>query len=167
MRSFDFSPLYRSAIGFDRMASILDNLNRAEQNQPSYPPYNIELTGEDKYRITMAVAGFDRTEISIEVNQNNLTVSANKTAEDQPRTYLHQGIAARSFERRFQLADHVQVQSANYENGLLHIDLQRIIPDAMKPRTIPIGSHSAQEKLTHANTSDAANSESSGATVAA
>lgn len=168
MRNFDFSPLYRSAIGFDRMANILDSLNRAEQNQPSYPPYNIELTGEDKYRITMAVAGFDRSEINIEVNQNNLTVSANKGAEEQPRTYLHQGIAARSFERRFQLADHVQVQSANYENGLLHIDLQRIIPDAMKPRTIPIG-NSVQDKLTHVAAPDAtaANAENGSGTVAA
>ena len=153
MRSFDFSPLYRSAIGFDRMANILDNLNRAEQSQSTYPPYNIELTGEDKYRITMAVAGFDRSEVNIEVNQNNLTVSANKVAEEQARTYLHQGIAARSFERRFQLADHVQVQSANYENGLLHIDLQRIVPEAMKPRNIPIGVVTQQEKLVPAETS--------------
>lgn len=167
MRNFDFSPLYRSAIGFDRMANILDSLNRAEQNQPAYPPYNIELTGEDKYRITMAVAGFDRSEINIEVNQNHLTVSANKAAEEQPRTYLHQGIAARSFERRFQLADHVQVQSANYENGLLHVDLQRIIPDAMKPRTIPIGSSSSQDKLTHVNSSVAANAETESTIVAA
>lgn len=147
MRNFDFSPLYRSAIGFDRMANLLDSLTRAEQNQPSYPPYNIELTGEDKYRITMAVAGFDQSELTIEVNQNNLTISANKNAEIQQRTYLHQGIAARSFERRFQLADHVQVLSANYENGLLHIDLQRVIPEALKPRTIPIGVQTS-EKLT-------------------
>ena len=167
MRNFDFSPLYRSAIGFDRMANILDNLNRAEQTQPSYPPYNIELTGEDKYRITMAVAGFDRAEINIEVNQNHLTVSANKATEEQARTYLHQGIAARSFERRFQLADHVQVQSAAYENGLLHIDLQRIIPDAMKPRTIPISNASPQEKLTQVTPSVAANSETAANTVAA
>ena len=139
MRNFDFSPLYRSAIGFDRMANLLDNLSRAEQAQPSYPPYNIELTGEDKYRITMAVAGFDRNEINIEMNQNLLTVTANKDAEPSAKTYLHQGIAARSFERRFQLADHVQVLSANYENGLLHIDLQRIIPESMKPRRIEIG----------------------------
>lgn len=156
MRSFDFSPFYRSAIGFDRMANILDNLNRAEQNQPSYPPYNIELTGEDKYRITMAVAGFDRAEINIEVNQNNLTVSGNKTTDDKARTYLHQGIAARSFERRFQLADHVQVQSANYENGLLHIELQRIIPEAMKPRSIPIASGLVQEELGQADASSVA-----------
>jgi len=167
MRNFDFSPLYRSAIGFDRMANILDNLNRAEQTQPSYPPYNIELTGEDKYRITMAVAGFERSEINIEVNQNYLTVSANKGADDQQRTYLHQGIAARSFERRFQLADHVQVQSANYENGLLHVDLQRIIPDAMKPRTIPIGNGVVQDKLTQVTPSAAANAENAASTVAA
>jgi molecular chaperone IbpA len=147
MRNFDFSPLYRSAIGFDRMANLLDTLSRAEQNQPTYPPYNIELTGEDQYRITMAVAGFDQSELTIEVNQNNLTVAANKNAETQQRTYLHQGIAARSFERRFQLADHVQVLSANYENGLLHIDLQRVIPEALKPRTIPIGVQTP-EKLT-------------------
>lgn len=145
MRNFDFTPLYRSAIGFDRMATLLDNLSRAEQNQPSYPPYNIELTGEDKYRITMAVAGFDQSELTIEVNQSNLTVSANKATDEQQRTYLHHGIAARSFERRFQLADHVQVQSANYENGLLHIDLQRIIPESMKPRTIPIGVQTAEK----------------------
>jgi molecular chaperone IbpA len=167
MRNFDFSPLYRSAIGFDRMANILDNLHRAEQNQPSYPPYNIELTGEDKYRITMAVAGFDRTEINIEVNQNYLTVSANKSADEEARTYLHQGIAARSFERRFQLADHVQVQAANYENGLLHVDLQRIIPEAMKPRTIPIGNAAAQDKLTQVAPSVAANAENTANTVAA
>ena len=145
MRNYDFTPLYRSAIGFDRMATLLDNLSRAEQNQPSYPPYNIELTGENKYRITMAVAGFDPSEITIEVNQNNLTVSADKAVAEQQRTYLHQGIAARSFERRFQLADHVQVKSANYENGLLHIDLQRIIPESMKSRTIPIGVQTAEK----------------------
>lgn len=103
MRNFDFSPLYRSAIGFDRMANLLDSLSRTEHAQPSYPPYNIELTGEDQYRITMAVAGFEREELTIEVNQNNLTISANKPSEDKARTYLHQGIAARSFERRFQL----------------------------------------------------------------
>jgi molecular chaperone IbpA len=138
MRSFDFSPLYRSAIGFDRMASLLDTLSRSEQNQPSYPPYNIELTGEDQYRITMAVAGFDRSELNIEVNQNNLTISANKEPDQEERQYLHQGIAARNFERRFQLADHVEVKAATFENGLLHIDLKREIPEAMKPRTIAI-----------------------------
>jgi molecular chaperone IbpA len=156
MRNFDFTPLYRSAIGFDRMANLLDSISRAEQNQPSYPPYNIELTGEDKYRITMAVAGFDQSELTIEVNQNNLTVSANKGADDQQRTYLHQGIAARSFERRFQLADHVQVKSADYEHGLLHIDLQRVIPESMKPRTVPIGAHSAEKLTVVPSSADAA-----------
>ncbi|HCS66581.1 MAG TPA: heat-shock protein IbpA [Cellvibrio sp.] len=156
MRNFDFTPLYRSAIGFDRMANLLDSLSRTEQNQPAYPPYNIELTGEDKYRITMAVAGFDQAELTIEVNQNNLTVSANKAADDQQRTYLHQGIAARSFERRFQLADHVQVKSADYEHGLLHIDLQRVIPESMKPRTIPIGVQTAEKLTVVSSNADAA-----------
>lgn len=138
MRTFDLTPLYRSAIGFDRMASILDSLSRADQGQPSYPPYNIESTGEDQYRITMAVAGFDRSELDIEVNQNTLTVSANKRPDEEERNYLYQGIAARNFERRFQLADYVQVKGAVFENGLLHVDLVREIPEAMKPRTIEI-----------------------------
>lgn len=146
MRSFDFSPFYRSTIGFDRLANLLDNITNSEQSQPSYPPYNIELTGEDRYRITMAVAGFNTSEITIEANQNTLVVAGNKTGDPKERTYLHQGIAARSFERRFQLADHVQVEAAHYENGLLHIDLQRILPEAMKPRQIPIG-HSAPEAI--------------------
>lgn len=146
MRNFDFSPLYRSAIGFDRVASLLDSLSRTEQSQPSYPPYNIELTGEDHYRISMAVAGFDRSELNIEVNQNNLTVAGNKQADSEERTYLHQGIAARNFERRFQLADHVRVQAASFENGLLHIDLVREVPEAIKPRTIEIaGPDSSRE----------------------
>lgn len=140
MRNFDLSPLYRTSIGFDRMASLLDNLNRTEQNQPSYPPYNIELTGEDQYRISMAVAGFDQSEMTIEVEQNKLTVIGNKAEDKTERQYLHQGIAARNFERRFQLADHVRVQNANIENGLLHIDLVRELPEAMKPRTIEINS---------------------------
>lgn len=147
MRNFDFTPLYRSAIGFDRMASLLDSLSRTEQNQPSYPPYNIELTGEDKYRITMAVAGFDRSELNIEVNQNNLTISAKKESNEQDKKYLHQGIAARNFERHFQLADHVEVKAATFENGLLHIDLVREIPEAMKPRTIEIQSDGEQKQV--------------------
>lgn len=138
MRNFDFSPLYRSSIGFDRMASLLDSVSRSEQSQPAYPPYNIELTAEDHYRISMAVAGFDQSEMNVEVEQNSLTVSGNRTDENQARTYLHQGIAARSFERRFQLAEHVRVDSAEFENGLLHIDLIREIPEAIKPRAINI-----------------------------
>ncbi len=139
MRTFDFTPLYRSAIGFDRMANMLDSLSRADQAQPSYPPYNIELTGEDQYRITMAVAGFDLSELTIETKQNSLNVAGNKSEQkDASRQFLHQGIAARNFERRFQLADYVKVTGASMENGLLHVDLLREIPDAMKPRTIEI-----------------------------
>ncbi len=140
MRNFDLAPLYRSTIGFDRMAGLLDNLTRAEQSQPSYPPYNIELTGEDQYRISMAVAGFDETEISIEVKENTLNVTGQKAGDGQERTFLHQGIAARNFERRFQLADYVRVEGANLSNGLLHVELVREIPEKMKPRSIQITS---------------------------
>ncbi|MFL0808964.1 MAG: Hsp20 family protein [Agarilytica sp.] len=138
MRDFDLSPLYRSSIGFDRMASLLDNMNRSEQAQPSYPPYNIELTGEDQYRITMAVAGFTDNELNVEVKQNHLTVTGKKNVDKESRQFLHQGIAARNFERRFQLADYVRVETARIENGLLHVDLVREMPEAMKPRTIEI-----------------------------
>lgn len=145
MRDFDFSPLYRSAIGFDRMASLLDSLTRSEQTQPSYPPYNIELTGEDKYRISMAVAGFDRSELDIQVHENTLTVSGRKSEDKEERKFLHQGIAARNFERRFQLAEYVGVTNASINNGLLHIDLVREVPEAAKPRTIAIsGSQEAE-----------------------
>lgn len=140
MRNFDLTPLYRSAIGFDRMAGLLDNLSRADQAQPSYPPYNIELTGEDQYRISMAVAGFDDAELSLEVKQGYLTVTGKKSEEKENRTFLHQGIAARNFERRFQLADYVRVVNAHLDNGLLHVELVREIPEAMKPRTIEITS---------------------------
>ncbi|WP_346839671.1 Hsp20 family protein [Microbulbifer sp. SAOS-129_SWC] len=138
MRNFDFSPLYRSAIGFDRMASLLDAMNTSEQKQPAYPPYDIELTGEDSYRISMAVAGFDQSELDIQVEQNRLTVSGNKPEANEQRNFLHRGIAARNFERRFQLADHVKVTDAKLEHGLLHIELVREIPEAMKPRKVEI-----------------------------
>ncbi|MCX2801404.1 Hsp20 family protein [Microbulbifer thermotolerans] len=138
MRTLDFSPLYRSAIGFDRMANLLDAMLTSEQKQPTYPPYDIELTGEDSYRITMAVAGFEQSELDIQVEQNRLTVSGKKAEEKQQRNYLHRGIAARNFERRFQLADHVKVTDAKLANGLLHIELVREIPEAMKPRKIEI-----------------------------
>ncbi|MFL0802262.1 MAG: Hsp20 family protein [Agarilytica sp.] len=147
MRDFDLSPLYRSAIGFDRMANLLDNINRTEQTQPSYPPYNIELTGEDKYRITMAVAGFTDDEMNIEVKQNNLTVTGKKSTDKEGRQFLHQGIAARNFERRFQLADYVRVENARLENGLLHVELVREVPEAMKPRTIAINSAGSRSNL--------------------
>lgn len=138
MRTIDYSPLYRSTVGFDRLFSLLDNMTQPENGQ-SYPPYNIERTGEDSYRITMAVAGFSEEEISIEAKQNALTVTAEKTdSKDENTEVLFQGIAARSFERRFQLADHVEVREASLKNGLLHIDLVREIPEAMKPRKISI-----------------------------
>ena len=138
MRNLDFTPLYRSAIGFDRMASLLDAMTTSEQKQPAYPPYDIELTGEDSYRITMAVAGFEQSELDIQVEQNRLTVTGKKPDESVQRNFLHRGIAARNFERRFQLADHVKVTDAKLANGLLHIELVREIPEAMKPRKVEI-----------------------------
>ncbi|MEH6580214.1 MAG: Hsp20 family protein [Amphritea sp.] len=138
MRQFDLSPLYRSAIGFDRLASLLDNASRNEQSQPSYPPYNIELLDEYNYRITMAVAGFNKAEVNISTEHGMLTVTGSKLTDEQEHRYLHQGIAARNFERKFQLADHVRVTDASMENGLLHIDLVQEVPEAMKPRSIEI-----------------------------
>ncbi|GAA5316607.1 MAG: Hsp20 family protein [Candidatus Pelagadaptatus aseana] len=138
MRNVDFSPLYRTSIGFDRMASMLDSLSRTEQNQPSYPPYNIELLDENEYRISIALAGFSEDELNIQTEPGSLVISGQKGAPGEDRKFLHQGIAARNFERRFQLADHVRVQAAHLENGLLHVDLVREIPEAMKPRTIEI-----------------------------
>ena len=137
MRNFDLSPLYRSGIGFDRLASMLDAASRNEQ-QPSYPPYNIELTGENAYRISMAVAGFSQDELEILSESGNLVIRGQKAEEQVERQYLYQGIAARNFERRFQLADHVRVESATIADGLLHVDLVREIPEAMKPRRIEI-----------------------------
>ena len=148
MRIIDFAPLYRSAVGFDHLSQLLDAVTQREQNQPSYPPYNIERLDKDQYRITMAVAGFTQDELSIESELQSLKVRGEKAAEQTDRQYLHQGIAARNFERVFQLADHIRVVSANLENGLLHIELQRQIPEAMKPRQIPIGA--SAEKLIEA-----------------
>ncbi|WP_308367826.1 MULTISPECIES: Hsp20 family protein [unclassified Microbulbifer] len=157
MRNLDFSPLYRTAIGFDRMASLLDALTTSEQNQPAYPPYNIELTGEDSYRITMAVAGFEQSELDIQVEQNRLAVTGKKPAENEQRNFLHRGIAARNFERRFQLADHVKVTDASLANGLLHIELVREIPEAMKPRKVAISeSNLLQADEAHKADSEAA-----------
>ncbi|MFL9925789.1 Hsp20 family protein [Herbaspirillum lusitanum] len=138
MRSYDFSPLYRSAIGFDRLAQLFDSAQRAE-SQPSYPPYNIELVAEDKYRITMAVAGFARSEIEIETENDTLKIVGRKQKEDQQTNFLHRGIAARDFEQRFQLANHIKVVGAQMENGLLNIELVREVPEALKPRKIEIG----------------------------
>ena len=138
MRTFDFAPLYRSTIGFDHLTSLLDSVAQREQSQPSYPPYNIELLSKDKYRITMAIAGFVDEELQIQSEQRTLTVRGKKAGDGKERNYLHQGIAGRDFERVFQLADHVKVSGASLENGLLNIDLERELPEAMKPRQIAI-----------------------------
>src|ERR1043166_5652656 len=145
MRTFDLTPLYRSTVGFDRLFSLLDQATGFE-SAPSYPPYNIERTGENAYRITVAVAGFAEPELSIEVKENTLTIRGEKQVKQNEKSgeVLYQGIAARAFERRFQLADHVEVKGAALENGLLHVDLVREIPEAMKPRTVPIGNGSAK-----------------------
>lgn len=137
--SKDYSPLYRSFIGAEHLASIMDKATRAEK-QPAYPPYNIESIADDKYRITMAVAGFVDLELDIESKNNSLIVTGTKAPApgDENRNFLYQGIAERNFERKFQLADHVKVISAQMENGLLHIDLEREIPEALKPRKIAI-----------------------------
>ena len=137
MRSYDFSPLYRSAIGFDRLAQLFDNAQRADA-QPSYPPYNIELVDENKYRITMAVAGFSSAEIDIEAENETLKIVGRKQKEEGAVNFLHRGIAARDFEQRFQLANHIQVVGAKLENGLLNIELVREVPEALKPRKIEI-----------------------------
>ena len=139
MRHVDFSPLYRSTVGFDRLFTMLDSLGQPDQAAQSYPPYNIERTGENTYRITMAVAGFDESELSIEAREHALTVKGEKQDEaTEDSQYLYRGIAKRAFERRFQLADHVEVRAASLKNGLLHIDLLREIPEAAKPRRIEI-----------------------------
>ena len=144
MRAFDFAPLYRSTVGFDRMFSVLDQLGGMEASAPTYPPYNIERASENAYRISVAVAGFTDADLSIETKENRLTIRGEKQANDEERTadVLYQGIAARAFERGFQLADYVKVKGASLENGLLHVDLVREIPEAMKPRAIPIASSS-------------------------
>lgn len=138
MRTFDLSPLYRAAVGFDRIADMMDRVLSADMAQPSYPPYNIEKTDENAYRISIAVAGFSTDELSVEVKDGALVVSARKSPEEPARTYLHRGIATRAFERRFALADHVKVTGATHADGMLHIDLVREVPEALKPRRIEI-----------------------------
>jgi molecular chaperone IbpA len=141
MRTIDLTPLYRSTVGFDRFASLLDSALSHDVSAPSYPPYNIEKTGDGAYRITVAVAGFREDELSIESREGQLLIAGRKEAvEEEGRTYLHRGIAERAFERRFQLADHVKPTGATIENGLLHVDLVREVPEALKPRRIAIAS---------------------------
>jgi molecular chaperone IbpA len=145
MRQFDFAPLYRSTVGFDRLAQLLDSVGGVEAE--GYPPYNIERLGDNDYRITMAVAGFSQDEFKIEVKEQSLLVSGEKKPDDKQRTFLHRGIAARSFERRFQLADYVEVKGADFKDGLLHIDLVRNLPERMKPRTVEIGSTDTAKQI--------------------
>jgi len=140
MTTFDFSPLYRSTVGFDRLADLLINANGSDNSQNGFPPYNIEVVEKDQYQITMAVAGFSEDQLNITSEQNTLTVTGAKPEKTKGRQYLHQGIAERAFERRFQLADHVRVTGAKLENGLLHVSLLRELPEAMKPQSIKIES---------------------------
>ena len=150
MTTFDFSPLYRTSVGFDRLASMLTAANRPEQGN-AYPPYNILARSEDEYQITMAVAGFSEADLEISTEQNKLTVTGRRDEQDKETNYLYRGIASRSFERRFNLADHVRVTGAGLENGLLHVSLERELPEAMKPRNIEI--ESAAGRLLDADSS--------------
>ncbi|RRH77896.1 Hsp20 family protein [Falsigemmobacter faecalis] len=147
MRNIDFAPLYRATVGFDRLADLMDRTLSAD-SVTSYPPYNIEKTAENAYRISVAVAGFSPDELSVEVKESTLHITARKGAEPEGRSYLHRGIATRAFERRFALADHVKVTGALHENGMLHIDLMRETPEALKPRRIEIATtRSAETKV--------------------
>jgi molecular chaperone IbpA len=138
MDRFDFSPLFRSTIGFDRLARMVDSATRVDSAASSYPPYDIAKTGEDSYRLTMAVAGFSQDELDITVHENTLIVTGKAEPDEGNGRYLHHGIARRAFERRFSLADHIKVSGASLDNGLLHVDLVREVPEAMKPRQIKI-----------------------------
>jgi len=138
MRNFDFSPLYRSTVGFDQLADLMDRVFSNDVGQSTYPPFNIEKTAENAYRISLAVAGFAPEDLAIEQRETELVVSARKAGEDDGRTYLYRGIAERAFEKRFHLADHVKVTGAVHENGMLHVELAREVPEALKPRRIEI-----------------------------
>ena len=150
MRPFDFSPFYRSTVGFDRLFDLLDSASGFDGEGAGYPPYNIERLGDNEYRITMAVAGFGQDELKIDVKEQSLTVRGEKKPEEKERQFLHRGIAARSFERRFQLADHVEVKGADLKDGLLHVELVRNVPERLKSRTIAIGRSKAPEQVTAA-----------------
>ncbi|WP_208354054.1 Hsp20 family protein [Pseudaestuariivita rosea] len=146
MRTFDLTPLYRATVGFDQLADMMDRVLTNDAGQSSYPPYNIEKTSDDGYRISIAVAGFADRDLSVEVKENALHVSARKAEDEAERKYLHRGIATRAFERRFHLADHVRVTGASHTDGMLHIDLVREVPEALKPRRIEIASQNVIEK---------------------
>ena len=140
MRNLDFAPLYRATVGFDRIADLMDRVLTSDVAQLTYPPYNIEKTADDAYRISIAVAGFTPDELGVEVKDGTLVVTARKAPEAEGKTYLHRGIATRAFDRRFALADHVRVTGATHEHGMLHVDLVRETPEALKPRRIEIAS---------------------------
>ena len=150
MRTFDPTPLFRATVGFDRMADLMDRVLATETVQPTYPPYNIEKTDENAYRITVAVAGFSADELSVEVKDSALVIAARKAEAEETRSYLHRGIATRAFERRFHLADHVRVTGATHADGMLHVDLIREIPEALKPRRIEIA-RSAPSQIVEAS----------------
>ena len=145
MRSFDLAPLYRATVGFDQIADLMDRVMSTEATQTSYPPYNIEKTGDQAWRISLAVAGFSDEDLTVELRENALLVSGRKPEEDGERAYLHRGIATRAFDRRFHLADHVRVTGASHENGMLHVDLVREVPEALKPRRIEISKSPAYD----------------------
>jgi molecular chaperone IbpA len=147
MRHFDLTPFYRSTVGFDRLFDLLDSAAGFDADSVAYPPYNIERLGDNEYRITMAVAGFGEDELKIDVKEQSLTVRGEKKADDKQRQFLHRGIAGRSFERRFQLADHVEVKGADLKDGLLHVDLVRNVPERLKPRVIAIGNGKAAKQV--------------------
>jgi len=155
MTRFDLTPLYRSTVGFDRFASLLDSMTGLDGEASGYPPYNIERIDDNAYRITMAVAGFSEDDLNLDVKEGVLSVRGTKSEEtsngdENENRFLHRGIATRSFERRFQLADYVEVTGADLKDGLLHVDLKRELPETMKPRSIPIGAGSAKEIEVHA-----------------
>jgi len=140
MRNFDLAPLYRATVGFDQIADMMDRVLSSDVAQPTYPPYNIEKTADDAYRISIAVAGFCDADLGVEVRDGQLIVTARKSEDESERSFLHRGIATRAFERKFQLADHVRVNGAAHADGMLHIDLVREVPEALKPRQIEIAS---------------------------
>jgi molecular chaperone IbpA len=144
MRTYDFSPLFRSSVGFDRLANLMDTAR--SDDAPSYPPYNIERTGEDTYRITMAVAGFSDGDVEIVAQDNSLTVTGRQPKDETPKNFLYRGIAGRPFERKFELAEYIQVNGASLENGLLHIELVRQVPEAKKPRNVKISGKTTVEQ---------------------
>jgi molecular chaperone IbpA len=145
MRTFDFSPLYRSTVGFDRLSNLVDAASKLDDRSSAYPPYNIEVTGDNSFRISVAVAGFSANELDIQSQENTLTISGKHKDDSEDRHYLHRGIAGRSFDRRFQLADHVHVANAATANGLLHVDLVREIPEEQRPRRIEIKATNSPE----------------------